>query len=606
MVGRLYGGTQRMYDKYYDFTPDDLEMAILAQNATDQFTDPALTPLNSEDAMERFQLQLMKTSTPEIRIPSDEDKTLSNRRRARELINLIDKGGPRGSTALAYKPELVQSNRSTYTYEVPSTDPIVASRGRDGSYHSDSSGNTVFRMNLPNNQTNAELGNKMFNFVNNRAKYAAAVNRVENTSQMVDFIPGRKDRMWISRALDETRHRLMPKIEIYTDNGDNTNREKNKCRDTERISYKYRHKEYDVDRTLSEVLDNGMRIKPEIGPRETDGTPMGNLVAQLSKQGLGYALIENDIINMQKHNKYKNPNRGKDGKISQYFDNTAYNSLDDKDGKVNDFRPKVKVVSKKIDEALNGLDDISREILMSEVIDDIKNSAKGKPKIAPPRKTKSVAQGFDVSGHNTDDDEHNNFKRRNGKENKSNDIEREIMSIQIPLLTQNFRKDIIFAQSNSKIHKANTSGQKRGYTIDDTPIAVGDDRDNIDTNRNIVQSSIEKITGISQGVRGLINELVPDAENVRGNTKINPNRRIVHGSDGKILKYAANNSELFDEPDPNGESAKRGTRNQISIAKGDKRPKLASGYNFKSDISFEGSAKKPNKKRKTPGSIRDY
>jgi hypothetical protein len=78
----------------------------------------------------------------------------------------------------------------------------------------------------------------------------------------------------------------MPRIEDV-DNADNVNREKNRCRDTQKISYRYRHKEYDVDRSLHEVLDNNNRVLPGITSREPDGTKVGNLIAELTRRGLG-------------------------------------------------------------------------------------------------------------------------------------------------------------------------------------------------------------------------------------------------------------------------------------------------------------------------------
>jgi len=610
MVGRLYGGVERMRDKYYDFTPSNLEMAIIAQNTSDQFTDPALMPLNSQDAMERYQLQLMKTSTPETRIPRDVDKTLSNRKRARELINLIDRGGPRGSNDLAYKPEIVQSNKSTYTYAVPSTDPIVSSyeNNRDGSgtYHASSSGGTVYRMTLPNQQTNAELGNKIFNFQNNRAKYAAAINKVENTSQIVDFIPEHKDPLWISRALDVTRHRLMPKLEIYTDNGDNVNREKNRCRDTEKVSYKYRHKEYDVNKELHEVLDGGNRIKPEIGPRESDGTPIGNLVAQLAKKGIGYSYEEADIVNIAGKidgRKNTNPNINRHSK-KQAFDNQVHNYHDDKDGKINNYRPKTKVKTV-VDNAVEGLDIVMKEILMGEVIDEIKRSSK-KVKVSKPKTAKSVNKNFDISGHNVDDDEKNEaFKRAKQEKNHYDDAERDVMNFQIPILTSNFKKEIAFVQSNRGLAKANTSGQKRGYNVNDTEIVASDDSVNGIVNRTQAENLIEKSGEVGQGVRGLITELVPEIETLRSNDPINPNRRIVHGKGGKIVKFAVNNSELFDRPDDDMDTVGRGTRKQEVKPTYKKRPILPKGIKLDEQIEFRGVVKKPNKKRGKVSNIRD-
>lgn len=607
MVGRLYGGTERMRDKYYDITPDYEEMAILAQNASDQFTDPRLMALNSEDAMERHQLQLMKTSTPEVRVPSDEDKTLSNRKRARELINLIDRGGPRGSNDLAYKPEIVQSNKTTYTYEVPSTDPIVASRDKNGSYHGSSSGGTVYRMSLPNQQTNAELGNKLFNFHNNRAKYAAAINRIENTSQMVDYIPGRRDPLWISRSLDVTRHRLMPKYEIYTDNGDNYNREKNKCRDTEKVAYKYRHKEYDVDKELHEVLDGGNRVRPEVGPRETDGTPIGNLVAALSKKGLGYAYIEEDVENISATidgRKNKNPNIKKNTK-KQAFDNTVHNDNDDDDGKVNNYRPTQKVGSV-ANNALEGLDVVMKEIVMGDVIDEIKRSSK-KARIPKPRKAKTLNKNFDLSGHNVDDDENGgNGHRRQIDGNHYEDAERKVMNYQIPLIVENFKKEITFVQSNPKMGKA-SKGQKRGVNTNDTAMPYYDDGDNDDTNRAKVESLIEKTADVGQGVRGLITEMVPGLEREKSNDKINPNRRIVR-KNGKIVKFAVNNSEIFNHNEiinDGGDSVGRGTRNQLVDVKKNKRPKLKNGIKIDEQIEFSGLPKSLRKKRGNIPSTRD-
>lgn len=606
MVGRLYGGTDRPRDKYYSITPTNLEMAVLAQNASDQFTDPALMPLNSEDAMERYQLQIMKTSTPETRIPGDVDKTLSNRKRARELINLIDRGGPRGSNDLAYKPEIVQSNKSTYTYEVPSTDPVVASRDRNGTYHSSSSGNTVYRMTLPNAQTNAELGNKLFNFHNNRAKYAAAINRVENTSQIVDFIPEHKDPLWISRALDVTRNRLMPKVEIYTDNGDNTNREKNRCRDRERVAYKYRHKEYDVNRELHEVLDGGNRIKPEIGPRESDGTPIGDLVAALAKKGLGYAYEEADIENISGKidgRKHANPNVKSRSKLSSGLDHTE--SVDfETDGKINDFRYRPDKVATVVDNTFEGLDVVMKEIIMGDVLNEIKRSGKRKH-IKKPKTAKSVNKNFDVNGHNIDDDEKNERQYLRGKDdNHYNDAEREVMNYQIPVIMSNFKKDIIFAQSNAKVGKANKSGQKRGYTINDNAVATNVDIDNDAPNRAIAESLIEKSSDVGQGVRNLITELVPEIETLRGNDKINPNRRIAHGEGGKIVKFAVNNSEIFDKPE-GMDSIGRGTRVNDVKRTYKKRPILPSGIKIREQTDRDGFTKKMNKKRGKVSSMRD-
>jgi hypothetical protein len=343
MIGKIFGGTNRIRDKYCDIVPDNEEMAIWAQNASDQFTDPSLTPLNSQDAMERYMIQVSKSSTPEIRVPRDDDKTIEGRRTAHLLINRLINGGPRGSSDLAYKPELTQSNVSTYTYAVPSTDPIVASRyqtnddqyGSDSNgsgFYSDSNGTTIYRERLPNRQTNAELSNKMFNFQNRVAKYAAAVNRVENTSQINDWIPQRKDPSVGDRVLDTIRHRLMPRISLE-DDGDGMNREKNKCRDTDKVAFRYRHKEYDTNVELQEVLSNNMRTMPEIGPTETDGTPIGNLVAELAKDGKAYAYLENDIyIDQMKlmARQADNANRNKHSE-NRVFDHDLPNG-EDKDG----------------------------------------------------------------------------------------------------------------------------------------------------------------------------------------------------------------------------------------------------------------------------------
>jgi hypothetical protein len=570
MVGRLFGGTGRWRDKYRDIVPDSEEMAIWAQNATDQFTDPRLSPLNSEDAMERYQIQVAKTSTPEIRVPQEHDKVLEGRKRAHLLINRLAHGGPRGNSDLAYKPELTQSNASVYTYAVPSTDPIIAGRDRNGDYHSDVNGNTIFRMKLPNHQSNAELSTKMFNVQNRMAKYAANVKRVENTSQIVDFIPGRKDKKWIDRALDTYRHRLMPRI-TTEDNADNLNREKNKCRDKRAINHKYTHKDYDTNIELNEVLDNTMRTMPV---NESGGPSIGDLIVDMT----------NDEIITQSTNSI-NPNRNKHTKKS-----TAANDFPDVEESDGDRSYRRNIHNETIrDNTFIGLDPIKQAILGAEVVEEIIRGTKTEMRAR--RKEIVNNSVLEDDGHMVDEDvKSSNIIR--SVNNEDDDIEHKVFLTQIPGLQKLF-KDKTLVNKNQKL-VGNNSGQKRGYSVRDNGIVNDTESDN-----NNIKRSKEDITSI-QGVRNLIKDLAPVEEFGRLNSRINPNRKNVY-KDGKIVKRGVNHSQLFTTPE---ESNLYNSRIGQMKIKNNNRPYLPEGINYGDRIQFESRNKPINKKRIRPDPVR--
>lgn len=580
MVGRLYGGSERMRSKYGDIVPGNFEMAVYAQNASDQFTDPALTALNSEDAMERYQLQVMKTSTPEIRVPMGEDKGISGRKRAHDLITTLFQGGPRGPPEQAYKPEIVQSNKSVYTYSVPSTDPIIASRDKYGTYHSDVSGKTIYRLSLPNNPSNKEIGTRMFNTQNRFAKYAAAKSqRLENTSQIVDWIPQHKDRMWESRAIDEYRNRLMPRIEDI-DNGDNINREKNRCRDVQKIAYRYRHKEYDTDRELHEVLDNNTRILPEVTPRQGDGTSIGELAAELAKRGYANSKTEPDIAAVvAKRRNNPNTNTSKHTKV---FDNGLPNG-EDKDGE-RKFNRNSQVKSEAV-RIFGGLNNIKKEILMGNVMDEINKTTK--KKIRPRRK--------DTKNKNTTFDETHVHEDKEGKPNdvqlnsvKDGDLDRDVLSFNIPILIDRFRDEIAIVRQNPKVAK---KGSGKNNTTNDHPYEVDEDKGNESVNREFIN---DVKTSAHQNVRGLIKDIIPDAILEAKNQKINPNKKLYKGVNMN-----------FDADLPDNDSTLIDGKAPVYVGTALKRPVLPIGVSLDEQIEFNGKPKKVNKKRKAADQLRD-
>ena len=602
MGGRLFGGTGRQRDKYYDIVPDSEEMAIWAQNAADQFTDPRLSALNSQDAMERYQRQVAKTSTPEIRIPQEEDKVLEGRKKAHMLINRLVHGGPRGNSDLAYKPEITQSNVSTYTYAVPSTDPIIASRvdnGKGGQYLSDSNGNTVYRERLPNRQTNAELSTRMFNVQNRIAKYASAINRVENTSQIVDFVPQRKDKTWHDRALDEIRHRLMPRVTLE-DNGDGYNREKNKCRDTNKVAFKYRHKEYDTNVNLQEVLSNNTRTRPEIGPTDGDGTPIGNLVAELAKDGKAYSYLDNDIylttLNERIHN---NPNRNKHSKHQTLAELPNY---EDEDGFHQDKRS-INVDGSIQGSPLEGLDPVRKSLLAAEIIDEIKRTeSKLKKQLRARRKEIKNNSVMGEDGFNVDEDAASGVTDQRHVDVKSDDTDRKILTMQIPVL-QSFNNDITYEGKNTKPSKKNKHKQFRGMNTRDDPMALADD--SLLSSERMYDASSGRImrdkAESAQGIRSLIKDLISAEELTKSNSDKNPNRRRVY-KDGKIVKHGVNHSTLFDRPNHDSEL---GNRLDIKKSRNVARPFVPTGVIIDPQLEFDGAAKKQHPKRVKPNPVRD-
>ncbi len=584
MVGRLYGGTERMRSKYGDIVPGNFEMAVYAQNAVDQFTDPALTALNSEDAMERYQLQVMKTSTPEIRVPMGEDKGISGRKRAHDLITTLFQGGPRGPPEQAYKPEIVQSNKSVYTYAVPSTDPVIASRDRNGTYHSDVSGRTIYRMSLPNNPSNKEIGTRMFNTQNRFAKYAAAKSqRLENTSQIVDWIPQHKDNMWESRAIDTYRNRLMPRIEDI-DNGDNVNREKNRCRDVQKVAYRYRHKEYDTDRELHEVLDNNTRVLPEVTPRQGDGTSIGELAAELAKRGYANQNTGPDIAAAVQRAKKRltNPNANK-SKHTKVFDNGLPNG-DDKDGERN-FNRQSQVKSEAI-RIFGGLNNIKKEILMGNVLDEINKTSK--KKIRPRRKdTKNKNTTFDSDTHIRDDDVDGKPNDVRQGDVKDEDLDRDVLSFNIPILIDRFKDEIAIVRHNPKVAK---KGSKKNNTTNDHPYELDEDNDNESVNREFVN---DVKTSVHQNVRGLIKDMIPDDILEAKNQKINPNKKLYKGVNMNFDTLPDNDTTSADNRAP------------MFVGDAMKRPILPVGVVLDEQIEFDGKRKKVNKKRKQADQLRD-
>lgn len=570
-----------MRSKYADIVPGDFEMAVFAQNATDQFTDPALTPLNSEDAMDRYQLQLMKTSTPEIRIPMGEDKVASRAKRAHSLITTMYQGGPRGPTEQAYKPEIVQSNASTFTYAVPSTDPVVASRNKSGTYVSDASGNTIYRLRLPNNVTNAEVSTRMFNFNNRVAKYAN-VKRQENTSQIVDWLPGRKDRLWGSRALDEYRHRVMPRIEDI-DNGDNVNREKNTCRDTEKVAYRYRHKEYDVDRQLHEILDNNNRVMPEVSSTEDDGTAIGNLVAALARKGMANVNTGPDIyyatteLNSRRAG---NPNSnsahiGRGNHKGEF--NSGLPTGDDKDGTAVIARGENKVNTEAI-RAFKGMDRFKKELIVNELIDDIRKIDK-KTKVKRRRKdTKNNNTTFDRESHTVDEENNNDGVTRKETSVISDDTDRKVF--QIPI-SQYIDKISILGTTKKPTKK---SGKGKGHTTQDYDFIGNTDRDNERVTR--LGGKIEGDT--SQNVRGLINEIMPVLE------RKSTDPRTVYNKN-KTMKLGTDKSMLFTTPGSGVEPDL--LRAPLMVKKLLERPSMPSGITLNEQAEMDGITKKPTKKR---------
>jgi hypothetical protein len=595
MVGRYYGGVERQRSKYEDLMPTDWEMAILAQNASDSFTDPAFSALNSADAMERYQTELMKTYVPEIRTPKDEDTVMDGRIRAKQLINLIANGGGfRGPRDLAERPEVVQSNASTYTYSVPSTDPINGvPQDKNGSYQTDSSGNTIYRMRLPNNMSNAELTTRWMNTNNRIAKYAANVKRVENTSRIVDWIPDRKDPDWRNRALDTIRHRIMPPQITTEDNGDGYNAEKNRCRDTDKVAYKYRHREYDVDLTLHEVLDVDTRIKPEIGPRESDGTPIGALVAEFAKQGKAYGLMENDIyINqLNKRDAYggKRDTYALSGK--QTFNNALPNGEDKDSGHASSLRTHLNIKSDTPNINLEDLDPIRKAIAASETIDEIKRKSK-KIKVEVRRKALVNNSVTSDDGYNVDDDQ-NSSRKMNRKVNvEDGDTQHEIMQMQIPILLENFRKEFIVSRSAKKTSKTRT---KKDYTTPDKPYVTGEESLNNNV-RTVIQNGREIVSESQSGVRGLINDMIGGPTEFAYLNKGNVNgKKIKHG-----LKYA----DLHNKPNI-GDELDGDRKKQIHSRKST-RPYLPEGTYGKSQIEFVASnAKTIRKKRGKVNQERD-
>jgi hypothetical protein len=575
-----------MRSKYADVVPGNFEMAVYAQNATDQFTDPALSALNSEDAMERFQLQIMKTSTPEIRTPPDVDRTTSGRRLAHKLITRLFQGGPRGPTEQAYKPELVQSNKSTYTYSVPANDPIIASRTAGGTYHSDVNGNTVFRLALPNNTSNAEIGVRMFNTQNRIAKYAAATQRIENTSQIVDWIPQHKDPMWESRALDEYRKRLMPRIE-NVDNADNVNREKNRCRDTKSIAYRYRHKEYDTDRSLHEVLDNNNRVMPEVSSRQGDGTSIGELAAELAKRGLASSSTETEIYDSVKRiegRRATNPNR-KGAPHKAVFSEPLPNG-DDGDGTRNYIRPDAKVRSETI-RIFDGLDNIKKEFLIGEVIDEIKREKKKRVKVCR-KDTKNYKSTFDVDQQGPAEGDGSGSTRKS--DNKYGGGDRDMLSFNIPLLVDRFKKEITVSKSNPKmVKKSNAKNQSTG----DYDYYKSDDVDNTNVDRDLLNFGKKHK---SQNIRDLIGEIVPETQLTKNNQPVNPNHKVYRG---------VSETFAFDGDMVSSDTSLGSDRRPISVGDALKRPVLPAGIVLTEQVEFAGRNKPLNKKRKQQDQVRD-
>lgn len=618
MVGRTYGGTERMRSKYSDIVPGNFEMAVYAQNAADQFTDPSLMALNSEDAMERYHLQVMKTSTPEIRLPASEDKGISGRKRAHSLITTLYQGGPRGPTEQAYKPEIVQSNRSTYTYAVPSTDPIIAGKtdfvdgvngkryyAGGGTYHSGVNGTTVFRVSLPNNPSKKEIGTRMFNINNRIAKYAASAVRVENTSRLVDWIPQRKDRMWESRALDEYRRRLMPRIEAV-DNADNVNREKNRCRDGQKVAYRYKYKEYDVDRSLHEVLDNGNKIMTNTISRDPGGMRVGNLIAELTRNGLidSYIPVSAGLVHADKDDtldaysgKRSNPNKNTRSKKST-FDHDLPNG-DDKNGEHGKRRESEKIKSEAI-RVFSGLDDFKKEILIGGIMDEINKVA---PKKVKKRRkdTKNKSSTFDNQLPNEDDEDGKHASVKSSSVSYE-DGDRKMINFNIPLLMDQFADKITMERSNKKVAKK--SGKGKGLTTDDHDYYTSDDADNDSANHKATTVG-DKIVNTSQNVRGLISEIAPEFEMTRGNSSINPNVKVVH-KDGKIVwRSEANRTHAIVDRLP-GADMDLSIRHNMVNGKGIKRPKLQAGIVLKEQIDFSNNNKKVNKKGKTSKPVRDF
>jgi hypothetical protein len=202
----MYMRRQRYKHKEQDYQ-DSFSMAVLASNMSSQFTSPKISPLNSEDAMLRYQTEMLKTYIPEIRPPADEDKLQMSRNRFRLLHNSANNGGPKGDNTPAYKPEITQTNVSTYFYP--------SNNGSGPNY-----------MVLPNHTPKGEIARNIWNTRQRINKQRKVPQIVENTRREQDILVNRYDSAGKYRA---TRYGNLRSAKSFEVPIEGTNRNKTKC-----------------------------------------------------------------------------------------------------------------------------------------------------------------------------------------------------------------------------------------------------------------------------------------------------------------------------------------------------------------------------------------
>lgn len=292
----------------YDNKPSDFEMAVLNSNASDQFENSFITPQFTPESMERYQIQMLKTSTPEIRLPGNFDNVVSGRKNFKRLNDQLHNGGWRGNNDAVYKPELEQSNINKYFVGDGSTYYIA-----------------------PNYVSKKDINDKAWNLSNRLARYknVKGKEQVENTDQINDYLVDQRDGNIRQKFYRTTAKRLIRPFEVNATEGYASNRYKNMCRDNENIAYKSRNPSYDTDVVLFENMMNSVMSTTNI--KKNNNILLDKMVSSVMKKEENYHEAKNKSKNYIKKEKI---NEEFDHEISVGEDNEYSNNSFDKKMKI--------------------------------------------------------------------------------------------------------------------------------------------------------------------------------------------------------------------------------------------------------------------------------
>lgn len=462
------------------------DMAVYESNTKYRDPNAAVSPIFSEDAFERYAAQLLKSTTPEIRIKSDENKTSEGRKEAKRRIGQFNSYTQlNGESQGAYMPELLNTNVETHTYSVPN----------DGGY-----GNKTVSIRPPMHVLKSQIANRNVNFMTRLTKYTKAkLQKDDKTSALTDYEAQRKYPLLKRKAQLESIRYAPIKLDDITEVEVN-NMAHDVSRSKEEIMRNNKNIIFDTD-----VLIEDLKINQHCGHIEKQKSGE-NKIKQLVS---GLSNVSEEALGNAQKAKRKSVRDGKKILINSVSDNSLLN-IDTEQLKNNDVikhNPKYQEFKSAMD-----CDSLRKEFLINDII----NTITQKKNIVKPIRTKQVSLANKTvrnqEGVSNDDEVEKDSIHFREAESKSMKGERILTQFDLNITdAEKIIKNIV-----PKIHKGNYLNKNTVENLD-----IGE------TVETVMEHGIRNTNGIKNlfanfnavnGIKPLVNANITDI--VNGNSKV--------------------------------------------------------------------------------------